>query len=269
MNTKTKLDNLYKKLVFKLAASENFLYIKFYKYFYTPSRGSLSAFIDRFSQKNIGLQVIQIGANDGYNRDPYVKYIKRDKWQGVLLEPQRYVFETFLEKLYKNSTTILPVNNAIDSKNGVRKIYKLAFSNARWATGLTSFNKEVLVDAIERGHVAGHAQKSGIALPKKIEDYITEETIETITPEKLMEKRNMKNVDLLAIDTEGYDFEVIKLFNIPNLKPRVIIYENMNLSEQDKAAALKHLKDNNYKTKTIKKDTIAILNNDKDINLMD
>lgn len=89
MNTKTRLDNLYKKLVFKLAASDNLIYLSFYKHFYRPSVGSLSEFIDKFSKANIGLMVIQIGANDGYNRDPYVKFIKRDKWQGILLEPQR------------------------------------------------------------------------------------------------------------------------------------------------------------------------------------
>ena len=268
MNTKTHLDNLYKKLVFKLAASDSFIYINFYKLLYKPSRGSLSEFIDNFSKANIGLQVIQIGANDGYNRDPFVKYIKRDKWSGILLEPQRYVFETFLQKLYKNSKRITPFNYALDNKNGSRKIYRLAFSNARWATGLTSFDRSFLEDAIDRGHVAGHAKRSGIELPKDKEDFITEESIETITPQSLMAKGNMQKVDLLAIDTEGYDLEVIKLFDIPKLKPRVIVYENMNLSDQDQAYAINLLKSNNYKTKHIKKDTIAMLMDDKDIGLL-
>ena len=268
MNTKTKLDNLYKKLVFKLAASDSFIYINFYKWFYKPSARSLSEFIDNFSKANIGLQVIQIGANDGYNRDPFVKYIKRDKWRGILLEPQRYVFETFLKKLYKNSKRITPLNYALDNKNGSRKIYRLAFSNARWATGLTSFDRSFLQDAIDRGHVAGHAKRSGIELPKSNEDFITEESIETITPKSLMAKGNMQQVDLLAIDTEGYDLEVIKLFDIPKVKPRVIVYENMNLSEQDQANAINLLESNNYKTKNIKKDTIAMLKDDKDISLL-
>ena len=268
MNTKTHLDNLYKKLVFKLAASDSFIYINFYKWFYKPSAGSLSEFIDNFSKNNIGLQFIQIGANDGYNRDPFVKYIKRDKWRGILLEPQRYVFETFLKKLYENSKLITPLNYALDNKNGSRKIYRLAFSNARWATGLTSFDRSFLEDAIDRGHVAGHAKRSGVELPKEKKDYITEENIETITPQSLMSKVNMHIVDFLAIDTEGYDLEVIKLFDISTLKPRVIVYENMNLSDQDKAKAISLLEENNYKTKNIKKDTIAMLIDDKDINLL-
>jgi len=268
MNIKTRLDNLYKKLVFKLAASESHIYINFYRWFYTPSRGSLSEFIDNFSKANIGLYVIQIGANDGYNRDPFVKYIKRDKWRGILLEPQRYVFETFLKKLYKNSERITPFNYALDNKNGIRKIYRLGFSNARWATGLTSFDRSFLEDAIDRGHVAGHAKRSGIKLPKDKEDFIIEESIETITPQNLMTKGNMQKVDLLAIDTEGYDLEVIKLFDIPNLKPRVIVYENMNLSDQDQASAINLLESNNYKTKHIKKDTIAMLIDDEDIGLL-
>ncbi len=268
MNTKTKLDNLYKKLVFNLASSDNFIYINFYKYFYTPSSGSLSEFIDKFSKANLGLKVIQIGANDGYNRDPFVKFIKRDKWEGILLEPQRYVYETFLKKLYKNSTRITPFNYALDSKNGKREIYKLAFSNARWATGLTSFDRSFLEDAIDRGHVAGHAARSGVVLPENKEDFITEEKIETITPQSLMGKKNMQHVDLLAIDTEGFDYEVIKLFDIPSLKPRVVIYENMNLSDKEKEDAINHFKTNGYKTRTITKDTIAMLSEDKDIELL-
>ena len=88
MNIKTQLDKQYKKLVFNLAASENGLYVFFHKYFYTPKKSSLAYFLDNFSKVNVGLTVVQLGANDGYNRDPYLKFIKRDKWQGILIEPQ-------------------------------------------------------------------------------------------------------------------------------------------------------------------------------------
>lgn len=268
MNLKTRLDNLYKKLVFSLASSDSFIYIAFYKYFYKPSAGSLSEFINNFSEENPGLQFVQVGANDGYNRDPFAKFIKRDKWKGVLIEPQKYVYEAFLRKLYQNSNRIKTFNYALDAKKGNRTMYRLSFSNARWATGLTSFSKDVLEDAIDRGHVAGHAKRSGIKLPEKKEDYIIEESVETITPQDLLAKENIGRVDLLAIDTEGFDYQIIKLFNIPKLKPRVVIYENLNLPETEKIEAVKIFEENGYKTKNISKDTIAILANDKDVSLL-
>lgn len=75
-------------------------------------------------------------------------------------------------------------------------------------------------------------------------------------------------MDLLAIDTEGFDYQIIKLFNIPKLKPRVVIYENLNLPETEKIEAVKIFEENGYKTKNISKDTIAILANDKDVSLL-
>lgn len=96
-----------------------------------------------------------------------MKFIKRDKWQGILIEPQHDVFETYLKKLYEYSDRIAVYNYALDYTNGSRAIYKLSFSNARWATGLTTFNRDVLEKAIDSGHLGGHAEKSGIVLPEK------------------------------------------------------------------------------------------------------
>ncbi len=268
MNLKTRLDSRYKKFVFSLVASDNGIFTIFHKYFYTPKEGSLSFFLDSFSKANLGLTIVQVGANDGYNRDPFVKFIKRDKWQGILIEPQRYVFETFLKKLYKKSNRITPYNYALDYSNGSRIMYKLSFSNARWATGLATFERDVLEKAIDSGHVAGHAEKSGVVLPANREDFITEETIETITPKDLLKKRDIEKIDLLAIDTEGFDFEILKMFDIPVLKPRVIIYENMHLSDLDKSEAINFLDQNGYAMRDIGKDTIALLAKDKDINIM-
>ena len=268
MNFKTRLDNRYKKLVFNLIASDNALFTLFNKYFYTPKEGSLSFFLDNFSRANIGLTVVQVGANDGYNSDPFVKFIKRDKWHGILIEPQRYVFETFLKKLYKNSDRITPYNYALDYTNGSRAMYKLSFSNARWATGLTTFNRDVIESAIDSGHISRQAEKSGTELPKNREDYITEELIETITTKELLNKHDIKKIDLLAIDTEGFDFEIIKMFDIPTTKPRAIVYENMHLSDQDKIEAVNYLENAGYQTKDIEKDTVAMLVDDSNISIL-
>ena len=268
MNIKTWLDNRYKKFVFNLVASDNILFTAFHQYFYTPKEGSLSSFLDKYSKKNIGLTIVQVGANDGYNRDPFVKFIKRDKWQGILIEPQRYVFETFLKKLYQKSDRITPYNYALDYTNGSRSIYKLSFTNARWATGLTTFDRSVLEKAIDLGHVDWNAEKSGIALPELREDYITEEVIETITPKYLLRKKNIEEIDLLVIDTEGFDYEILKMFDIPSLKPRAIVYENMHLSDKDKIEAVNYLVNAGYKTKNIGQDTVAMLSDDLNINIL-
>ena len=81
---------------FKLSSENNPLFIGYYKYLYRPKKGSLEEFLNEYSKSKIdGLTVIQIGANDGITHDPIHKFIKRDKWNGVLLEPQPYVYEHY------------------------------------------------------------------------------------------------------------------------------------------------------------------------------
>lgn len=45
-----------------------------------------------------GTKFVHIGANDGKTGDPIWKYVKRDKWRGVFVEPISSMFE----KLKKN-----------------------------------------------------------------------------------------------------------------------------------------------------------------------
>jgi len=49
---------------------------------------------------------------------------------------------------------------------------------------------------------------------------------------------------LLQIDTEGYDYEVIKLFNIEKSQPKVIIYENEHLTTEQKKLCTQILTEN-------------------------
>ena len=113
--------------MFKLSASNSPLYTGFYKYFYEPKPDTLAEFIDFFSKNTPRVRVVQIGANDGFNKDPIHRFIKRDKWQGVLLEPQPKVFEKFLTKLHRNSEGIHAVNAALDYSNGSRHLFNYNF----------------------------------------------------------------------------------------------------------------------------------------------
>lgn len=244
--------------MFNLSASNNPVYLAFYRYLYKPKPGSIASFIDFFSKKNKYITVIQIGANDGFNHDPLHKFIKRDNWDGVLLEPQQDVFTEYLEKLHRKSPGIHTINAAIDKENGFKSIYKVSFSNSRWATGLTTFSKETLEKAVQTDNILKNAQKEGVKVPEKIEDRIKEEAIKTMSPEAILENYDIHKIDWLQIDTEGFDFEVIKMFNIPLTKPKVIFFEQFHLSERDKSECYKLLNQNNYFIKEYGRDTLAI-----------
>ncbi|GCC52399.1 FkbM family methyltransferase [Chryseotalea sanaruensis] len=256
----TGFKKFYKQLLFDLNANSKFygaIYKIYLKHFYKPSKDSLAVLIDEFSKKRGKVKFIQIGANDGFYHDPLYKFIKRDAWEGVLLEPQPYVFETFLKRLHKNNPAIHLVNAALDYNDGERKIYRIAFSNSRWATGLSTLDKSVLEKVIASGHIDRLAKRYGEKIPASINEYISDEPINCMSVDTLMSKYSMTQLDWLQIDAEGYDYEIIKMFNIEKTQPSVIAYESSHLSAEDKSACEAYLIKNGYTLQQIKENTVA------------
>jgi len=260
MNLKSKVKAFYKSVVFNLSASNNVLYTLYYNLFYKPEKGSLDDFTSRFSKSNGTVTVVQIGANDGINNDPIHKFIKRDHWQGVLLEPQKYVFEKYLEPLHRRTKGINVINAALDKRDGIRPIYKISVSNSRWATGLASFDRKILEEAVKSGYVEVHAKKEGCLLPENKHDYITEENVRCISAATLLIIGRTDKIDWLQVDTEGFDFEVIKMFDIGLTRPTVIVYENLHLSLTLKEECAEHLKIHGYVSRDYGANTLAMRN---------
>ena len=114
MNFRSRTKSLYKRIILALSANNNFLFTSFYRYLFRPGKNTIDEFTSLFSKHRNNLTVVQIGANDGINNDPIHKFIKRDHWRGVLLEPQKYVFEKYLKPLYRNTPGIYVMNAALD-----------------------------------------------------------------------------------------------------------------------------------------------------------
>ncbi|MBM3169806.1 MAG: FkbM family methyltransferase [Bacteroidetes bacterium] len=256
---KRNLQQRWKMFRFHLSASNHPLFIGFYKNFYSPKKGSLSDFLSQYSNSKLGnFTVVQIGANDGITHDPIHKFIKRDDWKGVLLEPQFDVFHEFLTKIYAKNKGIHPLCAAIGEKDGSQPIYKVGFSSMRWATGLASFSKEKIEKAFEDGIVASNCKRFGIEIPTDQSQWISQEDVQVIAPATLIQSYNLQHIDLLQIDAEGYDLEVIRIFDIPKTRPQAIIFENVGLNATDYAACLHLLEEQNYQLKKFGPNTLAL-----------
>lgn len=244
---------------FYLSASNNLLFLAYYKYLYKPKANTISAFLDAYSKLQKGaITVIQVGANDGINHDPISKYIKRDGWHGVLLEPQRYVHDHYLRKVYAKYSSIKTICAAIGAEDGYSTLYKIGWCDMRWATGLASFQKEKIEYAYTSGLVDRACTKNNLQLPSDKSQYIVEERVKVISVPTLLSKYDLETISLLQIDTEGFDFEVIKLFDIAKNKPTAIVFENMHLSALDRSACTRHLETNGYHNKEYGANTLAL-----------
>ena len=227
-------------------------------HFYVPEQGTIAELIHKYSKKN-GIQFLQIGGNDGKIGDPVHFFIKRDRWTGIILEPQRNVFEHELKKTYKNNKRIRLINAALDQQDGSRILYKISFSNKRWATGLSSFVKSKLEDNVNAGYVDECAKKHQDNPPKDRKYYIAEEKVDCISFASLKEQFNIQKLNFLIIDTEGYDFEIIKMFDFKQFKPEVILYEHAILSNKDKLSCEKYLIELGYKLFSEGGNTVAYM----------
>lgn len=255
---KTFFKKSYKNFIFRLSARNSFIFRIFYSYLYFPKKGSLAYFYDQLSRRSKSIYAIQVGANDGLNHDPIHKFIKRDHWQGLLLEPQTYVYRNKLFPLYLKDSGVMMENVALSSEIGLMEMYRLSFTNDRWATGLATFDKKTLDKKVVRGDIDTLAKKNGVKLPASKEDYIESFKVETKSFDFLMEKYNISKVDVLQIDAEGYDFEIVKMFDLAKNKANVVVFEHSHIGKEEYGKVLDYFSTNNYEVKSYNADTIAV-----------
>lgn len=258
MKLKYRLKKAYRKIVFSLSASENPLFLAYCKYIYKPREGTIAVFLDKFSRQHKQVTFLQVGANDGFINDPLHLFIKRDNWNGVLLEPQPGVFNEYMAKLHRKRPGITALNAALDREDGTRPIYKMAISSERWAHGLSSFNREVLEKKIDDGSMMKNIRRQGVILPENREDYITSEEVRTISPGTLLKYFESKPIDLLAIDTEGFDYEILKMLDLDRISPEVIIYEEAVFDEETRAECRGYLEKHGYSCQSLHRDVLAV-----------
>lgn len=260
MRFKYRLRKIYKKFLFNLSASENPLYQEYLRRIYKPRPGTIEVFLDKYSREHKPVTFLQVGANDGFINDPLHVFIKRDNWRGVLLEPQPDVFNDFLVKLHRKRPGIIAINAALDQNDGTRLLYKLSVSTERWANGLSSFNREFLVKQLQDGSMNKNLRRQGITLPENKDDCIISDEVATISPATLLKKFDDGGLDLLAIDTEGFDYEILKMLDLDIISPEVIIYEESVFDDKTKKECRDYLQSHGYSCQSIRRDVLAIKN---------
>lgn len=187
---------------------------------------------------------IQIGANDGKRFDPIFEIVSELNLSGLVIEPIKEYFEDLVRN-YSGSVNVIPINKAIYSESIELKMFKHIRDREApdWVNGIASIQKE-------------HYKKSGIN-----EKNIIEEVVNAITYDKLFNDYNVSNIDLLVVDTEGYDYDLIKMFPFEKYRPKIIYFEhdlkeNVMTKEQF-VEILTLLTLNRYKIITTENDCIA------------
>ncbi len=192
--------------------------------FYTVYRSdwpALVALLEREAAHTPDFFFVQIGANDGVTHDPLHELILRHRWRGVLVEPVQSYFSE-LQQCYRGHAQLRFERAAIASTDGARTIYRARDDAAlpKWCKGLASLHAEVVLK---------HRW-----LAPRIADVLVSEPVPCLRLASLLARHDVQRIDLLAIDTEGHDFEIIQQIEFTRLRPRIILYEHKHLSRGER-----------------------------------
>lgn len=208
--------------------------------------------------KNFNLNVLEVGGMDGKTFDPLYNNISNN-WNVTILEPIKYQFDK-LKKNYANKSNVTVINKALNYRNEEVKMYtikpKVLENNLvpGWANGISSFYKDR--NSIGEEYWLGRGKvhlKNNINF-NTIKEGIIEIDVKCITIEEL----NYDRIDILQSDTEGFDYNVLKIV-LSKYKPYVILFEWNNLPEDELDGVKKLLI--NYDTTFYKQDVLCILKN--------
>lgn len=214
---------------------------------FTSIEEILKLYFKEMGEKPIYL--ILIGANNGEIKDFVSEYLFFENVSGILVEPVTEFFFQLQQKFEFNNRLSLE-NSAIYNKNCKKYIYRVETSAELpdWTRGLGSLKKQT-VDL----HVND---------VREIKKAIVKERVNCITFKRLIENYKINEVNILQIDTEGFDFEIIMSIDFGKVRPHMIIFEYLHLTFYQLYTLVNVLKNNNYEVRKNfgSKDAIAIDN---------
>ncbi len=207
--------------------------------------------IERILQSKREVIVVQVGSNDGSTGDPiYDLIIDHQEWRGIFIEPVPYLFDR-LQKNYGNDPRFIFENVAIADREGKIPFYfinpgakdELKCHWHDWYEQLGSF---------QRKHIE-HLLPT--EFPSK---FITECEVDCLPLSKILALHTITTIDLLHIDTEGYDLQVLLQMDLQQNPPHIILIEHKHLTATDKALMQDLLSKGGFENEDLGSDFLAI-----------
>ncbi|MDX1634985.1 MAG: FkbM family methyltransferase [Marinobacter sp.] len=192
---------------------------------------------------------LQIGANDGVRFDPLHEFINASRYQfrGVLVEPVPRLYAA-LEQIYAHRPGITPINVAVHNTHTSASLFAVReaceASLPEWVRGIASFDRQ-------------HLNR-----PELPADCIEEIKVPCRSVADIVLAYDLTPLDLLQIDTEGYDAEIIRNLDFSVCQPAIIHFEHGLPDQVMTDAAFSELRQllnsHGYQVLTERYDAIAI-----------
>jgi len=195
----------------------------------------------QYINKNYGdVQVLQIGAMDGFLFDDLRGHLQNFKWNEVLVEPIPEIFETLVINLQNRDNCVFE-NSAITSENGPVKMLTVP----------ASVIQEHKLHPGYRGMSALFPLKNGFGTSYERDIYVKDNLAEIIevngiTLNELISKHNLSKIDVYISDAEGHDWMIFEQLDLNKFQPLFIRLEYINLTEDEKQLVKDKLEKHGY-----------------------
>ena len=163
--------------------------------------------------------LVIIGAHTGLGLE---ELILKQKNKVLLIEPVNYNLRS-LKNRFKNINNIIFENVGVSNEKKQLKFYYVKESYVKklgkeWGSGIGSFKKK---------HILDHHRKRF----QIIESDIEEVDVKIVVFNDLVEKYNISEIEYLFIDTEGYDYQIIKSIDFNKTKINKVKFEYKHLDD--------------------------------------
>jgi FkbM family methyltransferase len=177
--------------------------------------------------------VMQIGAFDGVTSDPVGRWVGHPRFSVVLVEPQPAAFAILSQRFGHIPRTRL-VEAAITESEGRASLF---IPVERVSSQVASLSQE---------HVS------------RLLGPTTTISVRGMNVKTLLEETATTRVDLLQIDTEGFDFKILEQFFANGIEPLVINLESFHLCEAERNQLYVSLQSRGYTYLDHSLDTVAV-----------
>lgn len=191
--------------------------------------------------KGIKPSILVIGAMDGHSFDDMTAYFSMYRWSGLFIEPIPYQFNAL--KRYHDSLEYKHnckyENCAIAEYNG--EIEMLTIDEKAIESGA--------VHPCFGGMSAVYPPRNGLASEgdaATVQAYGKRIKVPCRTLQTVLDKHEVKYIDVIQVDTEGWDWKILKQLDFSIYRPKLVRSEYINLSEDEREEIIQFFTDKGY-----------------------
>jgi FkbM family methyltransferase len=222
---------------------------------FRPIKSDVERWLDNFSKvNNKKINFIQIGASDGLRWDPIRRFVIRDGWSGILVEPLPHVFNMLKNNYaYIKSQRLIFVNAAVSWKDD-EWVHIWSYSDEF----CNSLSLEDRLFYLRRSSFDKKHVEASLKNFDDIEDKIRSFRVQCISVNSLIQKYwDSNRIDLIFIDAEGHDDEIIRAIDFGTTHPKAVLFESHNLGGR-KQETYNFLSGKGYKVSDLGGDSVAV-----------